>query len=43
MSTSVVRVRLKSEDKNRFASMCEELGLSTSTAFNMFVKDCIKK
>ena len=43
MNTSVVTVRLNSEDKNTFASMCESLGMNTSTAFNMFVKDCIKK
>jgi len=23
--------------------MCESLGMNTRTAFNMFVKDCIKK
>lgn len=43
MNTSVVTVRLNSEDKNTFASMCESLGMNISTAFNMFVKDCIKK
>ena len=43
MNTSVVTVRLNSEDKNTFASMCESLGMNTSTALNMFVKDCIKK
>ena len=24
-------------------SMCKDLGISTSTAINMFVRDCIKK
>ncbi len=43
MSTSVVTVRLNSEDKNTFASMCESLGMNTSTAINMFIKDCIKQ
>lgn len=43
MNTSIVTVRLDSDDKNTFACMCKSLGLSTSTAFNMFVKDCIKK
>ena len=43
MTTSVLTVRLDSNDKNTFASMCKDLGISTSTAINMFVRDCIKK
>lgn len=43
MTTSVLTARLDSNDKNTFASMCKDLGISTSTAINMFVRDCIKK
>ena len=43
MTTSIITARLNSNDKNTFASMCKDLGISTSTAINMFVRDCIKK
>ena len=43
MTTSVLTVRLDSNDKNTFASMCKDLGMSTSTAINMLVRDCIRK
>lgn len=43
MTTSVLTVRLDSNDKNTFASMCKDLGISTSTAINMLVRDCIRK
>ena len=43
MTTSVLTARLDSDDKNTFASMCKDLGISTGTAINMFVRDCIKK
>ena len=43
MTTSVLTVRLDSNDKNTFASMCKDLGISTSSAINMLVRDCIRK
>lgn len=43
MGTSVITIRLNSDDKNTFTSMCEEFGMNTSTAINMFVKDCIRR
>ena len=43
MNTSVITARVNNEDKNTFANMCESLGMNTSTAINMFIKDCIKK
>ena len=43
MTTSVLTARLDSNDKNTFASMCKDLGMSTSTAINMLVRDCIRK
>ena len=43
MTTSVLTIRLDSNDKNTFASMCKDLGITTGTAINMFVRDCIRK
>lgn len=43
MNKSIITARLDSNDKNTFASMCKDLGISTSTAINMFVRDCIRK
>ena len=43
MNTSIITARLNNNDKNTFASMCKDLGISTSTAINMFVRDCIRK
>ena len=43
MNTSIITARLDSNDKNTFASMCKDLGISTSTAINMLVRDCIRK
>lgn len=43
MATSILTVRLNSDDKNTFTNMCKDLGMNTSTAINMFVRDCIKK
>lgn len=43
MNKSIITARLNNNDKNTFASMCKDLGISTSTAINMFVRDCIRK
>ena len=43
MNTTIITARLDGNDKNTFASMCKDLGISTGTAINMFVRDCIKK
>lgn len=38
-----VTIRLDSDDKIEFARICEKIGLSVSTAFNVFVKTVIKE
>lgn len=43
MTTSILTVRLNNDDKITFANMCKDLGMNTSTAINMFIRDCIKK
>jgi DNA-damage-inducible protein J len=42
MSTSTLITRVNAKDKECFLKMCEELGVSASTALNMFVKKCIR-
>ena len=42
MSTSTLITRVNAKDKECFFKMCEELGVSASTALNMFVKKCIR-
>ena len=38
-----VTIRLNSDDKAEFSRICEKIGLSVSTAFNVFVKTVIKE
>ena len=38
-----VTIRLDNNDKIEFARSCEKIGLSVSTAFNVFVKTVIKE
>ena len=38
-----VTIRLDSNDKAEFSRICEKIGLSVSTAFNVFVKTVIKE
>ena len=38
-----VTIRLDNNDKIEFARICEKIGLSVSTAFNVFVKTVIKE
>ena len=38
-----VTIRLDNDDKIEFARICEKIGLSVSTAFNVFVKTVIKE
>lgn len=42
MPTSTLITRINAKDKECFLKMCEELGVSASTALNMFVKKCIR-
>ena len=43
MPTSTLITRVNTQDKDYFLKMCEELGVSASTALNMFVKKCIRE
>ena len=43
MPTSTLITRVNAQDKDYFLKMCEELGVSASTALNMFVKKCIRE
>lgn len=44
MTTSILKVRLDSNDKNIFALMCKDLGIRRpSIAIKMLIKDCIRK
>ena len=43
MAYCTVRVRMDTEVKAEFFRVCEELGLSPSTAINMFAKAMIRK
>ena len=43
MPTSTLITRVNAQDKVYFLKMCEELGVSASTALNMFVKKCIRE
>lgn len=38
-----VTIRLNSDDKAEFSRICEKIGLSVSTAFNVFVKTVIRE
>ena len=38
-----ITIRLDNNDKIEFARICEKIGLSVSTAFNVFVKTVIKE
>lgn len=37
-----VNIRISEDDKKLFNQICDELGLSMSSAFNMFVKSMIR-
>ena len=38
-----ITIRLENNDKQDFARICEKIGLSVSTAFNVFVKSVIRE
>ena len=43
MSQSAYTIRLASDLKNRFDTLCEGFGMSASTAFNIFVRTVVRK
>ena len=42
MSQSALTIRLDSELKSQFDSLCEEFGMSTNTAFNIYVRQVVR-
>ena len=43
MSQSAYTIRLDSDLKNRFDTLCEGFGMSASTAFNIFVRTVVRQ
>ena len=43
MSQAAYTIRLDSDLKNRFDTLCEGFGMSASTAFNIFVRTVVRK
>lgn len=43
MSQSTISARIDSEDKKAFDSFCNDIGISTSSAINMFIKTVIRE
>ena len=43
MAASVLSVRVESDVKEAFAKLCEELGMSSSTAVNMFMRQMLRE
>ena len=42
MSQSALTIRLDSELKSQFDRLCEEFGMSTNTAFNIYVRQVVR-
>ena len=42
MSQSALTIRLDSDLKSQFDSLCEEFGMSTNTAFNIYVRQVVR-
>ena len=43
MSQSAFTIRLDSDLKTQFDSLCEEFGMSTNTAFNIYVRQVVRR
>ncbi len=43
MAQTMVNFRMDTEEKDTFEDICEQLGLTVSTAFKMFVKKVIRE
>ena len=42
MAQSALTIRLDSDLKKQFDSLCEEFGMSTNTAFNIYVRQVVR-
>lgn len=43
MAQASISIRVDKSVKDRFCSLCEDFGLSTTTAFNLFMKAVIRE
>ncbi len=43
MSQTAMTIRLDSDLKDQFDSLCDEFGMSANTAFNIFVRTVVRK
>ena len=43
MSQTAMTIRLENDLKIKFNNLCDELGMSTNTAFNIFVRQAVRK
>ena len=42
MSQTAITIRMDSDLKDQFDSLCDEFGMSTDTAFNIFVRTVVR-
>ncbi len=43
MSTTAISIRLDSDIKKEFDTLCKEFGLSTNAAFNLFARAVVRE
>lgn len=43
MATTTVNIRMDEQTKRTMGELCDELGISMSTAFNMFAKTMVRE
>ena len=43
MVQAILSIRVSSKDKKRFENFCEQVGMNTSVAINMFVKAVVRE
>jgi len=43
MSTTAISIRLDSDIKEQFDSLCREFGISTNAAFNLFARTVVRE
>ena len=43
MSQSALTIRLDTDLKNQFDALCEDFGMSTNTAFNIYVRTVVRE
>lgn len=43
MSTANINIRMDSDLKKRFAAFCDDIGMSMTTAFNVFARQAVRE